>query len=220
MRSLVAALRTLVLPFGATSGGRIILDGVNATIDVFSMLGTRFVRISPTDGVLVGQDGSDQIAVTAVGVTASIDFIDGDPAATADGHIFKTTTGVDAPTLRLEPPRRNAGDIAVLDIVAENEGGTAVPYIALGRSSGADPYQLRAGNAAGQVCGTATLAAGTVTVNNANITASTLILVSRQAAGGVLGHLSVARVAGTSFTVNSSSATDTSTIAYLLIEPI
>lgn len=219
MKSLIAALRTLVLPWGATTGPRIILDGVNATIDVFDAI-SRFVRISPTDGVYIGRPGADALSLDVDGVGPTVRFVDSDPSATQDGHIRGTTTGASAPTLRLEPAVRNAGDRVQLDLVAENEAGTARPYIALGRSAPGGGYQLRAGNGTDQVCGVATLAAGTITVNNVNITPATLILVSRQAAGGTLGHLSVARAAGTSFTVNSSSATDTSTIAYLLIEPI
>lgn len=68
--------------------------------------------------------------------------------------------------------------------------------------------------------GVATLVAGTVTVANTSVTASTRIFVSRQASGGTLGHLSIGTVtAATSFVINSSSATDTSTVAWLLIEP-
>lgn len=68
-------------------------------------------------------------------------------------------------------------------------------------------------------CGTATLVGGTITVSNTTVTANTHIHVTRQASGGTLGHLSVSRSAGVSFTITSSSATDTSTVAWLLIEP-
>lgn len=68
--------------------------------------------------------------------------------------------------------------------------------------------------------GQAVLVGGTVTVSNSSVTASTRIFLSRQVAGGTLGHLSVGTVtASTSFVINSSSATDTSTINWLLIEP-
>lgn len=68
--------------------------------------------------------------------------------------------------------------------------------------------------------GQATLVAGTVVVSNTTVTASTRIFLSRETAGGTLGHLSIsARSAGTSFTILSSSNTDTSTINWLLIEP-
>lgn len=70
--------------------------------------------------------------------------------------------------------------------------------------------------------GTATLAAGTATVANTSVTANTRIWLSAQTNGasGTPGALRVsARVAGTSFTITSSSATDTSIVAYLLVEP-
>ncbi len=68
--------------------------------------------------------------------------------------------------------------------------------------------------------GVATLVGGTITVSNTSVTASSRIFTSRQTAGGTLGHLSIGTiVAGTSFVINSSSATDTSVVAWLLIEP-
>lgn len=68
--------------------------------------------------------------------------------------------------------------------------------------------------------GTAVLVGGTVTVSNPSILPTTIVILSRQASGGTTGQLSVGtRVAGTSFVINSSSGTDTSTIGYFLIEP-
>ena len=63
----------------------------------------------------------------------------------------------------------------------------------------------------------AVLVAGTVTVANTSVTAATLALIGRSTAGGALGHLSYTVVPGTSITITSSSATDTSTVIYLLI---
>lgn len=67
--------------------------------------------------------------------------------------------------------------------------------------------------------GTATLVGGTVVVNNTSVTANTRIFYSVQAPGGTQGHLSVARTAATSFTFTSTSGTDTSVIAWMLVEP-
>lgn len=67
--------------------------------------------------------------------------------------------------------------------------------------------------------GTATLVAGTVTVSNTSVTANSRIFLSRNTTGGTTGHLSTTIVAGTSFTINSSNALDTSVVAWLLIEP-
>lgn len=66
--------------------------------------------------------------------------------------------------------------------------------------------------------GTAVLVGGTKVVNYPSIRNDSIIILSRQIGGGTLGHLSVsARVEGQTFTILSSSATDTSTIAYLIL---
>lgn len=68
--------------------------------------------------------------------------------------------------------------------------------------------------------GTATLVAGTVTVSNTSVTANSRIFLTSQADGGTPGWLRVsARTASTSFTITSSSGTDTSTVAYQIFEP-
>lgn len=68
--------------------------------------------------------------------------------------------------------------------------------------------------------GTATLVAGTVTVANTSVTANSRIFLTSQVDGGTPGFLRVsARTAGTSFTITSGSATDTSTVAYEIFEP-
>jgi hypothetical protein len=69
--------------------------------------------------------------------------------------------------------------------------------------------------------GVATLAAGTVTVSNTSVTAnSRIFLTGQQSNGGTPGFLRVStRVVGTSFTITSSSATDTSVVAYEIFEP-
>jgi len=68
--------------------------------------------------------------------------------------------------------------------------------------------------------GTATLAGGTIVVATTAVTASSLIFVSRNTAAGTTGELSAPEasiVAGTSFTIDSTSGTDTSTVNYWII---
>jgi hypothetical protein len=68
--------------------------------------------------------------------------------------------------------------------------------------------------------GVATLVAGAATVNTTAVTSTSRIQLTGNADGGTPGWLRVsARTAGTSFTITSSSATDTSTVAWLIIEP-
>lgn len=66
----------------------------------------------------------------------------------------------------------------------------------------------------------AAMVAGTVTVSTTAVTASSIIFVSRNTAGGTTGNLSAPTasiVAGTSFVINSSSNTDTSTVNWWII---
>lgn len=68
--------------------------------------------------------------------------------------------------------------------------------------------------------GTATLVGGTVTVANTSVAANSRIFLTAQSVGGTAGALAVtARTAGTSFTITSTSGTDTSTVAWMIVEP-
>ena len=70
--------------------------------------------------------------------------------------------------------------------------------------------------------GTATLVAGTVTVSTTKVTASSRILLTIQSLGTVAVPTTVgitARTAGTSFTITSANAVDTSVIAWMIFEP-
>jgi hypothetical protein len=68
--------------------------------------------------------------------------------------------------------------------------------------------------------GTAALTAGSVVVSNTSVTANSRIFLTSNTDGGTPGFLRVsARTAGTSFTITSSSGTDTSTVAYQIFEP-
>lgn len=79
--------------------------------------------------------------------------------------------------------------------------------------------QVKAGTNA--KLGTAVLAAGTVTVANTSITANSRIMLTSQVDGGTPGFLRVSATSvGASFTITSGSNTDTSTVAYLIVESL
>lgn len=65
--------------------------------------------------------------------------------------------------------------------------------------------------------GSAVLVGGTVTVANTAIGTNSLVFLSRSTTGGTVGHLSYTKIDATSLTINSSSATDTSTINWWFI---
>jgi hypothetical protein len=68
--------------------------------------------------------------------------------------------------------------------------------------------------------GVATLVAGTVVVSTTAVTANSRIMLTGQNTSGTPGSLGVsARTAGTSFTVLSTSGTDTRQVAWFIIEP-
>lgn len=70
--------------------------------------------------------------------------------------------------------------------------------------------------------GVATLVGGTVTVSTTKVTANSRIFLTPQSMGTILRPVGVgvtARVVGTSFTITSQDATDTSVIAWQIVEP-
>jgi hypothetical protein len=68
--------------------------------------------------------------------------------------------------------------------------------------------------------GTATLVAGTVTVSTTKVTASSRIFLTAQNSGVASGTLRISgRTTGTSFTITSLSGTDTSAVAWVILEP-
>lgn len=68
--------------------------------------------------------------------------------------------------------------------------------------------------------GASVLVAGSVVVANTSVTANSRILLTSNVDGGTPGFLRIsARTNGTSFTITSSSGTDTSTVAWQIFEP-
>jgi peptidoglycan/xylan/chitin deacetylase (PgdA/CDA1 family) len=93
-------------------------------------------------------------------------------------------------------------------------------------SSGWSAVQTRTGvyvkEGANARQGVATLVGGTATVANTSVTANSRIFLTTQALGTVTTPKTVAvtaRIAGTSFTITSEDATDTSVVAFQICEP-
>lgn len=69
-------------------------------------------------------------------------------------------------------------------------------------------------------CGTAVLVAGTKTVTTTKARTTSLIFLTVKTPGGTQGYLSVGTVTdGTSFVINSTSGSETSTVAWMIVEP-
>lgn len=94
--------------------------------------------------------------------------------------------------------------------------GNSATSLALGSAGGG----LAVKEGANARSGVSTLVGGTVVVANTSVTATTRIQLTSNTDGGTPGWLRVsARTAATSFTITSSSGTDTSTVAWFLVEP-
>lgn len=66
--------------------------------------------------------------------------------------------------------------------------------------------------------GSGTLSAGTVTISTNQVTASSLIFISRTTAAGGVGELSIgSQTVGTGFVVNSTSGSESSSFNWLVI---
>lgn len=102
-------------------------------------------------------------------------------------------------------------------VIADDSGNMTVPgHVSI--TTAGKGLKIKEGSNA--MMGVATLVAGTVTVSTTAVTASSRIFLCIQALAGGVGQLSVANVvAGTSFDINSTDGADTSTIAWLIVEP-
>ncbi len=104
-----------------------------------------------------------------------------------------------------------AGNGTANDATATFEAGDLISSV-VGKG-----LQIKGGSALARA-GNATLVGGTVTVSNTTITANSIIYLTRKTAGGSIGDLTYTLSAATSFTINSASGTDTSTVSFVIIE--
>ena len=174
-----------------------VFDGDSATEALFSVLGTdsgnRHWRF---------ESGNDfRIKIGAGTLTGNgksfIIFQDDNP--TADIEIFKVT-GSDTGAVKAE----TSGDF-LFNTLAKNiqiKGSNSVTTNTTARM------------------GRSTLVAGTVTITNSNITANTFIFVSVETLAGTTGPIETSTSVGNSFTISSASASDTSTVAWMLVDVI
>lgn len=83
-------------------------------------------------------------------------------------------------------------------------------------------YGLQVKEGSNAKMGTATLVTGTKVVSTTAVTANSRILLTVQSLGTISAPVPIAvtaRTAGTSFTITSSDATDTSVVAWMIVEP-
>ncbi|WP_411090783.1 glycosyl hydrolase family 28-related protein [Streptomyces sp. 049-1] len=139
-------------------------------------------------------------------------------------NIAERTGSTADPVDAFAPPTDVAGNLNVGGYAALNSGQSNGQWNiwdgqakALNLGSAGGGIAIKEGTNARM--GVGTLVGGTLTVANTSVTANTRVATFRQAAGGTLGHLSATKIAGASFTINSSSNVDTSVVAWVLYEP-
>ena len=140
-------------------------------------------------------------------------FLGNRVAGDTNSRLVLDTTGTGLPRIRFGPGNA-APDVNLTRPAANtlNVNAGDLDIATVGRG-----LQVKEG--ANARMGTATLVAGTVVVSNTTVTAATRIFLTCLTPGGTPGFLRVsALVAGTSFTITSGSATDTSVVSWLLVE--
>lgn len=187
----------------------------------------RIRLLTETDGLLTGYvSGSGTVATTDT-ILQAINKLNGNDALKAP-LASPTLTGVPlAPTAAPGTNTTQIATTAYADAIAALKANIASPTFTgdVNSSTGnvlvstiGKGLQVKTGTNA--KIGQATLVAGTVVVANTSVTANSRIFFSVSTAGGIQGALSYTKNAGTDFTINSTSAAETSTVDWYIIESI
>lgn len=200
---LVVGCRYLV-----TASLRNVVGGWNISNNIAGVVHSSTISSDGTISIEFTNVGSNAIAFSAnsAGSASIYSFRVVQLGALSDPTIQSGTTLTDA------TPNGITSTLTGFTPVTRNTARQVYSGLQVGPTSGVSLTRLRHG--------TATLTAGNATISDTSVTANTRIFLTSNTAGGTPGWLRVsARSAGASFTITSSSATDTSTVAYLEIEP-
>lgn len=214
MRSAFAVfLRGFTLPFGATTGRRIVFDGV--------------------EGIIQFYDSSNRLRLALSVLNPSeIQFLTGDAAEELAGRIRSLVVslgGKDYLMTRVSSPSVDAGtfEAGTVELRSRATDGTGAPMIAFKSTISTDDLTLGilddSSGTRTQPMGTVTLAGGApneTTVTHSWVTVDSRIITWRQAPSGPQGHLYITAQAAGTFKIGSSDGADLSLVGYLVIEPL
>lgn len=180
---------------------------------------TGALNITTTGNIAVGEAyASTQIKVGNVATGASL-YSPGDGilrlSDSATGTIWnRLTFGGD--TSAYVGLKRSGTTLAVR--LADDSADASLTASNLISATVGSGLQIKGGSVLARA-GELTLITGTKTIANTTVTANTVIMLTRKTSGGTLGTAITYTVsAGTSFTVTSDSALDTSTFAFFMVE--
>lgn len=132
MKSFIAALRNLVLPWGRTSGRRIVLDGDNGEIDIYDATNALVVVLTSQTppGLTVGAAGNPQVQILSQGNIGRILFDANSPAAGVLAAITEAIFNSGTPTENISLQLQGPGVIGATDrlellINSQNTNGSS-----------------------------------------------------------------------------------------------
>lgn len=198
------ALNTNTRVFRTTNGGSNISANIMEDFGgSASIAGSPALALDATNGlVLTAANGTRRIARAGINLTNLVNT-----AGSESADLVFTT-------------ERSAGAAIATSMTLTSGGNLTLAGGNFTLGTAGNGLLIKEGSNA--TMGTCTLVLGTCTVSTTKVTASSRIFLTVQSLGtvAVATPISVtARSAGTSFTVTSSSATDTSVIAWVIIEP-
>jgi hypothetical protein len=183
---------------------------------------TTVINATSAGNLQLQNDNNTIFTVGSAGVTL----------ADAKNITFNTTTGTKIGTATTEklsfwnatpivqPANTVAIDTLLVNTGLQASGGSAAFDTDVKiQTVGKGLYVKEGSNA---TMGIATLVAGTVVVSTTKVTANSRIFITRQTLGTIAIPVDVsvtARTAATSFTITSADVTDTSTVAWMIVEP-
>jgi hypothetical protein len=141
VKSFMAALRNLVLPFGQTSGQRIVLDGDNGRIDIYDSSNNLLLRLSPTGIEVFDQLAARRMLIASPGGTFStIIFETGKAAETGDGllSLADWNSGLQSRmVLTPSPYGKGSAELTFLSTPSDNSAAPLIQAVGLTIDSGA-----------------------------------------------------------------------------------
>lgn len=209
-------------PFMGVSDGSWLMKEGRVVVRSDQVLSAAYPNVPSDAGNFVIDGKSSNAGITIATSAGFVAFYSVTNAGSFSGVRVDNTSGtvalmangsevvrLDGSTNSFRPSSNNTRDLG---------GGTR--YWANGYINTVNTFGLRVAEGANAKQGTAVLVAGSVVVANTSVTANSRIFLTSNVPGGTPGFVRVsARTAGTSFTITSSSGTDTSTIAYQIFEP-
>lgn len=196
-----------------------------------SNLGTYLARITQLGAVhsisdIVANDGlASQVTIGSFFGTPGLTLLDAAIFRTAAGEVTTNKVIMGANAIGQVPTISkafSAGQTA--DLYQAQSSSATVAYIDKSGNVGTFAigagFRTKEGTNAKQ--GVSTLVAGTVAVGNTSVTANSRILLTVQSLGTVAAPKAIgvtARTPGSSFTITSADATDTSVVAWEIFEP-